>query len=569
MASAWAEERPRAEEPCESLQALRKPWEVPHENDSESGKATESDPLLKKVSEADNPGFFESLDILHQHFGFELLSLLFVVQHLLKGFVHALLGQAEPYLFRLYQVPAPQMQIYGGIASLPWALKPMLGLLSDVAPICGYHKAPYMLLTTLLGAMALLQIGVDPSSSMTVRGLVICLFVVSLQISTCDLLSEAKYAEKVKENPKHGPALLTYVWFGMQVGGLVAVIASGFLIQDYGPRSPYLICVIPAAAVILPVSLGYMQEQRKSVAEVAESRRKVFGQWEACLLCFVISVGILCLLVCGIGTRGEPFINSTAAIGVGVVVLASFSLFLSPMIAKFNAFAFIQTSLSLNLGGAAFYFFTDTPEQYPEGPHFSEFFFNSVMGTAGAICSLLGIYLYQRYLSHWSYRSLLIFTNAIYALLSCFDILLFTRMNVKLGIPDEAFVLSCTALGSVINQWKWMPGVVILSHMCPKGMEAIMYALLAGCHNLGNMVAASCGAYLLELLDCRPSGAPNESKQFENLWIVSAITTALPFIVIILLFWLIPDARQDERLMPEDQCDATRGSLYRQWTRHE
>merc|ERR1719482_448187 len=67
--------------------------------------------------------------------------------------------------------------------------------------------------------MALLQVGVNPSNSMTVRGLVICLFVISLQISTCDLLSEAKYAEKVKENPKHGPALLTYVWFGMRVGG--------------------------------------------------------------------------------------------------------------------------------------------------------------------------------------------------------------------------------------------------------------------------------------------------------------------------------------------------------------
>ena len=81
------------------------------------------------------------------------------------------------------------------------------------------------------------------------------------------------------------------------------------------------------------------------------------------------------------------------------------------------------------MGGAAFYFFTDTPEQYPEGPHFSEFFFNSVMGTAGAIFSLLGIYLYQRCLSKWSYRNLLLFTNGIYAVLSAFDILLFTRFR--------------------------------------------------------------------------------------------------------------------------------------------
>ena len=27
---------------------------------------------------------------------------------------------------------------------LPWALKPILGLLSDLFPICGYNKAPYL-----------------------------------------------------------------------------------------------------------------------------------------------------------------------------------------------------------------------------------------------------------------------------------------------------------------------------------------------------------------------------------------------------------------------------------------
>jgi folate/biopterin transporter len=549
-----------------SAPTKRKPWEVDWNADSEAGAAQESDPLLKKADDGDNkPGFVETLENLHQHFGYELLSLLFVVQHLLKGFVHSLLGQAEPYLFRLYHVPAPQMQVYGGIASLPWALKPMIGLLSDLRPVCGYHKAPYMLLTTLFGTMALLQVGVNPSNSMTVRGLVICLFVISLQISTCDLLSEAKYAEKVKENPKHGPALLTYVWFGMQVGGLVAVIASGFLIQDYGPRSPYLICVIPAAAVFIPVCLGYMKEEQKSSAEIAEARRQLFTQWEACALCIVTFFGIVCLMVIGIATEGDPYTNCLIAVGVGFLMLLSFSSLLSPIIAKFNAFALIQTSLSLNMGAAAFYFFTDTPEQYPEGPHFSEFFFNSVMGTAGAVFSLLGIYAYQRFLSTWSYRNLLLFTNVTYGVLSCFDILLFSRYNVKLGIPDEVFVLSTTCLGSVINQWKWMPGVVILSHLCPKGMEAIMYALLAGCHNLGNMVAASCGAYLLVVLDCQPSGAPNESKQFENLWMVSAITTALPLVTIMLLFWLIPNARQDERLMDDEDCDATRGSIYRRW----
>lgn len=553
-----------------------KPWEADWESGLEDSalssiddvsKACETDPLLSKDAGGDdNPGFTETLGNLQRHFGFELLALLFVVQHLLKGFVLSLTSQAEPYLFRAYHVPAPQMQVYGGIASLPWAMKPILGLMSDCLPVWGYHKGPYMLMTTFLGSIALLLIGVDPQNSMTVRGLVVCLFIMTLHISTCDLLSEARYAERIREVPKHGPALLTYVWFGMQVAGLVAVVASGFLIEHMGVRSPYLVSLLPAAAVFIPISLGFLQERQKSSEEIAEARRKVMEQWEACVLCLVTFSGIVCLVVIGLVSRGDAFTNCIAAVGVGLILLLSFSLVLSPTIAKFNAFSLIQTSLSMSMGAAAYYFFTDTPEQYPEGPHFSQFFFNTVMGTAGAVFSLLGIYYYQRYMSHWSYRTLLLCTNLMYAVLSCFDLLLFTRLNVKLGIPDHVFVLSSTCLGSVISQWKWMPQVVILSHMCPKGMEAIMYALLAGCHNLGNMVAASCGAYLLEILDCKPSGAPNESKQFENIWIVSAVTTALPMITIVALFWLIPNARQDEKLLDDVDCDATKDSIYRRLT---
>lgn len=534
-----------------------------------SDKAREDDPLLPKGNshaadavKLSDLGPLAWLLELVKIFGFELMALLFVVQHVLKGLVFSFSGQAEPYLFRAYGVPAPQMQIYAGVAGLPWAMKPIIGLVSDVLPICGYNKSPYMLLTTVLGTIALACIAFLTEDTMSIRVAIICLFLAQLQMSTCDLLSEAKYAEKVREHPSHGPALLSYVWFGLQVGGLVAVVSCGHVIHEYGPRACFFLCLLPAASVFIPVALGYVMEKRLSRAEISEACARVWQQREACILCFVMLIGTLTLVTCGIIT-GDAFTNCVVAIVVAAVVLAAFSIFLSPVIAKFNAFSLIQTSLNFSMAGAAYYFFTDSPEEYPEGPHFSEFFFVSVMGTAGAVFSLVGIAAYQRYMSNWKYRNLLIMTNLIYSGLSCFDLLLFTRTNVKLGIPDHVFVLSCTVLGSVLNQWRWMPGVVINSHLCPKGMEAIMYALLAGCHNLGNMIAASCGAWMLELLHCKPNGERNESKQFENLWVMSGISTLLPLLTILLLFWLIPNARQNEPLEGVDRSDATAGSLWR------
>merc|ERR1719272_1509113 len=110
-------------------------------------------------------------------------------------------------------------------------------------------------------------------------------------------------------------------------------------------------------------------------------------------------------------------------------------------------------------------------------------------------------------------------TNIVLSILNLADVILLSRLNVKLGIPDKAFVLGSSTLQTIVSQWMWMPGVVILSQLCRKGMEATMYALLAGCHNLGNTIASNCGAYVLLLLGSTPSGEDNETHTFDRLWL--------------------------------------------------
>merc|ERR1711924_36709 len=88
----------------------------------------------------------------------------------------------------------------------------------------------------------------------------------------------------------------------------------------------------------------------------------------------------------------------------------------------------------------------------------------------------------------------------------------------------------------------------------------------SGCHNLGNTIASNCGALMLQWLGCTPDGSDNEGAEFDNLWVGSATCTALPLITIFALFWLIPNARQDEMLVSDDDDGATEGSLWRQWT---
>jgi len=534
------------------------------ENEASHHADLETAPLLpQKARKPLTVGGYElpAQNLVH-HFGYKFLIMLFASQHLLKGFVGSFCGAATQYLFASYGVAGPRMQVFGGVTGLPWAMKPVIGLVSDALPIRGYRKSPYMVLTAIVGVTACSMLGLVPQAHLSIEFVVICLFLMQLQFSTCDLLTEATYAEKMQAKPEHGPDLMTFVWFGLQTAGLFATVLVGPVIHHYGSKVPYIVSVVPMAFVLIPIARNYMEEVPQKPEETRISRENLLEQKEACMLCILMFCGTVSLTYLGVAYE-DVTVNAAAALGFALVMLIAFSLVLRPMVAKVNAFFLLQTSLGFSIGGAAFYFYTDTPEQYPEGPHFSIEFFSSVLGVVGSLCSLVGIYSYQRWMRHWTYQRLLMMTNIVLSLLSFTDVVMFTRFNLKIGLPDHAFVLGSSVLTTVIAQWMWMPGVVILSQLCPKGMEATMYALLAGCHNLGNTIASNCGALVLQWVGCSPSGQPGESREFDRLWVASALSTVLPMFTLILLPWLIPDAKQTDKLLNDDDRDATSGSLWK------
>lgn len=506
---------------------------------------------------------------LRQQFGYKHVWLLFVSQFLNKSFAHGLAGAATPYLYRNMHIPAQDVQIYSGLTSLPWGMKPIFGVVSDLFPICGYNKTPYLFMTTTCGLASLLIIGFNPGLHIAL--LVGCLFFIQLHCSFADLLTEAKFAQKIRSHPTKGPSLMSFVWGGMLLAGLCCTLINGHVLEYYSPNILFIMATIPAAVMFIPI-LGNFMEERYVSSRVAAVRRANFltKDAEVGFLCFLMFGCTLLLIVIPLCTSGENRVTiaAVASLVAAACIITAFSVVLSPAIAKFNTFSLLQTSLSWSHGAAAFYFYTDTEEQYPEGPHLDPNFFNGWMGVSGIMFSLLGIYTYHRFFGNWSYRRLLVFTQLALACFGLADIALFTRFNVRLGIPDKLMLFGMSSSSNIIWQWEWMPQVVLFSQLCPKGMEATMYALLAGAHNLGGVVSQNCGALLLQRLGVTPSGAIGESHMFENLWLASAVGTCFPVLTIALLFKLIPDLKQTDKLL-DDSATATSGSLWRQWTSKE
>lgn len=92
-----------------------------------------------------------------------------------------------------------------------------------------------------------------------------------------------------------------------------------------------------------------------------------------------------------------------------------------------------------------------------------------------------------------------------------------------------------------------------------------MFALLAGCANIGSTIADYVGAYVLEVLHVHPTGAVGEGVQFQNLWKCSCIATMLPSLTILLIPHLIPQAKQTDRLILDNPTSATAGSPLSNW----
>ena len=322
----------------------------------------------------------------------------------------------------------------------------------------------------------------------------------------------------------------------------------------------YLICAIASSVIFIPTSMGFLEEEKMSVREAAAHTAKMFRrQPEILFLAVLMAFSVMGLVVTGV-MFDNISVNFSLAVTLGFVVISAFALLLRPLISSMTVFAFLQTSCALSIEGASFYFFTDTYAQYPEGPNFTPFFYTTVMGLVGGICGLIGLWSYNRFMKEWTYRGIYFAANIAVTGLNLLGLLLYTRKNIELGIPDKVFVLCGSVMQSLVLTWMWIPGVVMLAHLCPKGLEASMYALLAGCHNIGSSVAQYSGAFMLSELGINPNGSINETEKFSNLWKAVLISALLPLLSLSLLPLCIPAKTQTQSIITEHPYSATVGS---------
>lgn len=131
---------------------------------------------------------------LSDTFGWTFVALLVSAYLGVKGSLTQLTTSAQLPYFKNLGITGTEYQAYGTAAMTPWAMKALIGTISDAVPLGGYHKRNYILLAAMGGSLAfvlLATLHITPSWAALAAFLLFC---GQLELATVDLLVEGTYA---------------------------------------------------------------------------------------------------------------------------------------------------------------------------------------------------------------------------------------------------------------------------------------------------------------------------------------------------------------------------------------
>ncbi|UXE63179.1 MAG: folate/biopterin family MFS transporter [Woronichinia naegeliana WA131] len=377
-----------------------------------------------------------------------------------------------------------QMGALTGIAAIPWIIKPLFGFLSDGLPLFGYRRRSYLILSGLLGSLSWLVLATMVNS---VWGVTLTLLVTSLSVAVSDVIADSVVVERAQqESLRKAGSLQSLTWGTAALGGLITAYFSGLLLEQISTRT---IFVITACFPLLVSFSAFLIGEEKPASPSLKN----------------------------------PLANTKNQLQQLGQTIRQKSILLPTI------FIFLWQATP-SADSAFFYFTTNELGFEPE--------FLGRVRLVTSLAGLIGIGLYQKFLKTIPFRPMLGWCTVISCLLGFTSLILVTHSNRAIGIDDHWFSLGDSLVLTVIGQVAFMPVLVLSARLCPKGIEATLFALLMSIWNLAGLTSQELGALLTHWLGVTETNF----DYLAPLIIITNLTTLLP---LLLLNWLPAGDPQD------------------------
>ncbi len=390
-----------------------------------------------------------------------------------------------------------------GIVALPWIIKPLFGFLSDGLPIFGYRRRPYLVLSGIIGTVSWIALATVVHTPIAAT----CAIALgSLSVAISDVIVDSLVVERARvESQAEAGSLQSLCWGTTAVGSLITAYFSGLLLEHFTTRTVFGITAL--FPLIVSAAAWFISEV--PVQKVSN----INHNWL---------------------TVKDQIKQLRQAITQKSIWLPA-------------AFVFIWQATPT--ADAAFFFFTTNELGFPP-----EFLGRVRLVTS--IASIVGIWIFQRYLKTVPFRVIFGWSTLLSAVLGMTMLLLVTHANRSLGIGDRWFSLGDSLVLTVMGQIAYMPVLVLAARLCPPGVEATLFALLMSVSNLASMVSYQLGAGLMHLLGIAQTN-------FDNLWILVIIANVSTLLPLPFLNWL-PD-KDAEQPAPVLASDPNRKGIIPDW----
>lgn len=394
-----------------------------------------------------------------------------------QGVKIRLAGLAENYLLKdgLRLSPAAVTSLLS-LAHIPWVVKPAYGFISDSFPIRGERRRPYLVVCALLGAASFWLLGAGGLAAITPASALALITLSELSVAFSDVVVDAVVVEIARGEPQAtAGALQSLCWGAQAVGSLSTAWTAGYVIEAAGPRAT--LSLMAAFPLLVAVAAGFIREQPlpPAVAGAASppaSSSSASGFWR---------------------TKAAELAAQTRTL---------FATLRSPAI--FGPAVFIYAyHAAPSAGSALFYFYSDPVEK--GGLAFPPSFLGKVALIDG-FASLAGVWAFNTFLRRVPLRKVFVGISWASAVAGLTQLVLVTRLNVRLGLNDRLFVIADSVLLTALGRVALMPVLVLAARICPPGVEGTLYAALMSLSNAGGGAGELLGAALMARLGVK-SGA--------------------------------------------------------------
>ena len=397
---------------------------------------------------------------------------------------------------------------------LPWSMKMVAGVASDVYPIAGSRRGAYLLIGAVCSMAGYAWLAGAVQTKATYLAATI-LVTVGLMIQ--DVVADALSVEVAQSDEEMGQ-IQTLGRMVLLAGGIGVGYLSGFLAGSIGPRATF------ASAMILPVIVAATVPliPRSTRTRPVPADDGPFGGGKARL---VLLVGL------GYAALGVALQLAEVPYAEEIVLVVSAAL-ISFLLAR------IGINRSVAVAAIVIFLFRATPSV---GQGYSYWAidrlgfdqrFLGVLAQVGSILSLAGLLVFRKTIVKRPVSFTLLWVMMAATVLYLPNIGLFYGLHDWLGISARTLAFIDTTISAPLAQLTMVPMLVLIAKTAPTGGEATMFAIMASLMNL----ALSASQLFTQYLNTAFAVTQQDYSNLGRLMIAVGVIGLLPLLALPLLW---------------------------------